>query len=173
MELEEFSKYLNEEVIKNYSDIIFGQDIAKIYSVMVEINNSIPQLMIINKKNQLSLLKNNILYSVASKINGDLEKDEVFRKTKYILKTQYKCLKTLKNESIDASLEKTAHIYLYLYILIMISNESIEYCEKTLKQKELEYKGIYYIPNNGIDIDENKNMVEKVSRCVKKIKSLY
>lgn len=29
MELEEFSKYLNEEVIKNYSDIIFEQDISK------------------------------------------------------------------------------------------------------------------------------------------------
>lgn len=36
MELEEFSKYLNEEVIKNYSDIIFEQDISKIYSIMVE-----------------------------------------------------------------------------------------------------------------------------------------
>ena len=36
MELEEFSKYLNEEVIKNYSDTIFEQDISKIYSIMVE-----------------------------------------------------------------------------------------------------------------------------------------
>ena len=173
MELEEFSKYLNEEVIKNYSDIIFGQDIGKIYSVMVEISNSIPQLMTINKKNQLSLLKNNILYLLSSIINGDIENDEVFSKAKYILKTQYKCLKILKSETVNASLEKTAHIYLYLYVLIMISNESIEYCENIMKQKELEYKGICFIPNNGIDIDKNKNMVEKVSRCVKKIKTLY
>lgn len=173
MELEEFSKYLNEEVIKNYSDIIFGQDIAKIYSVMVELAHDIPFLMTLNKKNQLLVLKNNILYLLSNAINGEFDKEEAFNKVRYILKMQYRCLNVIKKEIKYASLEKTANIYLYFYLLVILGNESIKYCENVIKQNELEHKGINFIPNDGIDIEQNKNTMEKVSRCVKKIKSVY
>lgn len=177
MDLENYKKILDDQIIENYLNFSSKKADAIIVTLAFELKKIIKKEQYDNKIDYIRNLLNTFIYKVNCLIknndNDILEKS--LEDSKFMNKKEKENLKELLNllKEIEYDPKKVSEIYLYLNTLLFLQIQTSSYMNKLMKKDECLNKGYYYDIDTKTFCDLKNGMIqttEDISRMKKKVR---